>query len=343
MTTAKDYRTLVNDAMRESGANLDTLTTSTFSSSTDSLHLKFKQWVNQAYREMQMERRDWKKSTELVYKPLRPRLLVNTTATPAPTNETDYILGQESEADAQVIDYKSAAAESTSGGTLSTLWTASVSPLYLELKDVDGKFKFGENIDRTNSAGTVQTADWASVVGFGRYDLTYAMQLRNTARSIFEPIKDSFYIAQGTEDQATNSSDYDNDGTVRNRKLDYIPWITWQEMGLEEETSAVLGEPCYFTEDPTGLYDFFPRPNTEYRLRYYAQIAIDELSAHGDTPDLLPNDFHDAIFWRAVTYYAQHERKQELLRISADRYAFYKTRMEDLLGPEVTWGRKRIY
>lgn len=53
---ASTYLELVNKAIVESGVDLDQLTAGTFASPPDPYHVKFKNWVNDAWKEIQLER-----------------------------------------------------------------------------------------------------------------------------------------------------------------------------------------------------------------------------------------------------------------------------------------------
>lgn len=343
MATAKTYLTLVNDAIRESGVDLNEINTADsgaeFASPSDALQIRFKHWVNEAYRELQLERQQYESAVVQVYKPLRPRIRIDTTATPDVTALTDYVLGEESEAFAQVV------AKADGTGT----WTSGTYYGHLELDNIDGRFKFGETLDRANSSGTVQTANWCAYVGFGRYNLQNAFRSNDTtapignAYSVFQPDLNSMFLHEGVEEQALDSSEYDNDATLLSKKIYFLSWNQWMQLGYEDETADFRGVPEYCTKTPDGLYDFYPRPNTEYRLSYLAQMAIDELSAYTDTPDNLPADYHYAIVWRAVMYYAEYDDKNEVFRRAERRFMYYKLRMEELLMPRITWGPNRIY
>jgi hypothetical protein len=331
VATVKDYRTLTNDAMRESGATLTDLTTTTFVSTTEDLPVKFKQWVLQAYREIQMERQSWEPTYKEVYKILRPRMRVYANAGATPTTAA-YLRGLESASTNQAVQFVD----------FSAAWAAG-SVGNIEFVTQDNPYKFGEMCDRNNSAGTQVTANYCIVLGYGLYNLQAAFTGSATATTVFEPDKEKFFLGAGTNSSDALGSVFTFTSTIRNKLLSYMPWQQWVDNGFEAETSAPRGEPVYFTENPEGLYDFYPRPDTQYRLSYWAQQAIEELS--GSTPTAtqtrIPADFQDAIIWRAVMYYAEHDRKPELFQIASRRYVFYKTRMEDLLMPQVTWGRNQ--
>jgi hypothetical protein len=53
------YLTLVNDVQRETGQNLTDLTSVTFGTTTNSMQIKIKNWVKQAWRDIQASRRNW--------------------------------------------------------------------------------------------------------------------------------------------------------------------------------------------------------------------------------------------------------------------------------------------
>ena len=75
------YIDLVNFALRESGSTLDQLvynppTTDTWTSPSDPLYTKFRQWVKQAWVDIQTERRDWEYMQESATVLLNPAMEV---------------------------------------------------------------------------------------------------------------------------------------------------------------------------------------------------------------------------------------------------------------------------
>lgn len=56
---ARTYLQLVNDAIIESGTDLDEISSGSFSSTTNSMQVKWKRWVKQAWLDIQTERRNW--------------------------------------------------------------------------------------------------------------------------------------------------------------------------------------------------------------------------------------------------------------------------------------------
>lgn len=326
MTAAMTYLEAVNYFLEKSGSDLDQLTSVNFLTSTKDTHRRARSYVALAYREIQMERMDWEKTQVQVFKPLRPAYFVSTTASPAPTFGTDYIYGQESTSTAQTAN----TADSTGA------WASSTFLGNLELDAISDHFKFGEKISRTNSSKVVQTADWAVIEGWGRYDLKNAYLQANTTYTVFEPDKNSLIISPATVGQESHTTNYTLDADkIYTRQLQFVPWEMWVAANYED-VKATYGTPQFFTETPEGLYSFYPHPDNEYRLRYYGTMAIDELSAYNDTLDNIPADFHWGVVWRAVLAYAEYQRKAELFAIANRNWSFYKLRMEELLRPRMT-------
>jgi hypothetical protein len=96
------------------------------------------------------------------------------------------------------------------------------------------------------------------------------------------------------------------------------------------------------TDTPDGNYDFYPRPDNHYVVKYNYTKAVNELSLTTDVPLNLPSEYHDYIAWRALMYYAHFDNNAVLLKHATQRAAFYRNRMERRLMPQLTFGRNKF-
>ncbi len=322
MATALTYLQLVNEAIRQSRTSIDPLTTSNFASTTDPLQLDFKSWVNEAHREIQLERRKWRFKSKLANLLIGPRVYVEEEAsglvTPVATN---IIRGDDTGAHLTVV----------SVSLISGAWNAGTAKAYITYNTRDGQFKFNETCDIVNASDVVQTSNLFRVKGWGRYNL------QTEVSDLFEADLTTFAIqSTGGSSSQTNSSSFDP------TPLNFIAWDNWVQ-SFENQEGAAYGCPQYFTITPEGLYDFYPRPDKFYVLRFYYQKSIQDLTLYTDTPTDLPADYHNAIVWRAVMYYADGDDKDMLWRKARRRFEFYKKRLEENQMPTPVWAPNPFY
>lgn len=133
------YLELTNNAIRESGADLDVLTSGTFSSTTIKLQQKFIAWVAQAYKEIQLSSNSWEWKNKQTNLMIEPRIYVerfNTTLTEAVKG--GQIIGSTSLATATITDYTTITGTFAGGTAFAG---------YLHLKDYSGQLQFNELLD----------------------------------------------------------------------------------------------------------------------------------------------------------------------------------------------------
>jgi hypothetical protein len=321
--TAKDYLGLTNFAIRESAATQEELTSANFATTTDDLAKRFKNWVKDAWLELQLEREDWswmqKRSTIII----RPRLYVEQYAGTTDVVAGYVFKGSNTEASASIL---------TSGvKILSGTWVAGTFKGYLEFSDLDGVFKFNESLDIYQSDGTTSVvADTARVKGWGRYDLATEVS------DLLSPILSSFFI-QSTGGSSTQT----NTATFDLKPLTFLEWDKFVKVC--EGAPSTPGVPAVFTRCPDGTFDFWPRPNEEYVLHFTYQAEPQELAVYTDTLTGLQADYQDAIAWRAVMNYADWNRKSDVWLRANKRWQFYKRRLENRKMPVVRHSANRYH
>lgn len=324
---SKDYLTLVNDVIRESGTHLDYLTSSTFATTTDPMYTRFRNWVQEAYKRLQIDRGEiefmQKRATILV----SPRLLGTAWDLASEPTVGQIFKGAESGCAITVA--------STWGETVDGAIWADVGDAYLNYVpgapngDEFVPFKLNEPFDEYSFPGDGPAFALSVFVikGFGRYNLQTAVT------DLFEADNNSFQI-QSTGD----SPNQDNDSNMDLRNLVYVPWANWQgTYRAYDSNSSSL--PQIITTAPDGTYEIFPRLQQDYILHFNYLSEPGALSVYSDIPSNVPSEYHDAIVWRAVMFYAKYDRQFELLASAKEEFEWYKQKMDRNLVPTPTFGR----
>lgn len=310
-----NYLELTNNAIRESGYDIDDILIGDFLAPLDVMQTRFKRWVNQAWREIQQERNEWqfrRKKAQLI---ISPRFLVaeGDRATPPPVG-SEYV-GDDTETEFTVLGVT----------TLSGDWAVGNAEAWLDFEEYsnDLPIKWNEYFDEvspTPANVNVFRAKW-----FGRYDLMAMVP------DCLEPDLNTFFI------QSTGgSSQQDNTSAADNRILSYSNYTYWL-VGPENDQTG-RGRPYTFTTTPEGYFDFYPRPDKQYVLTFDYSVKPQELALAADTPEVLPANYHDMIVWRTVMYYAQYSDKPQLFISAQKRYETYKNRLERNQLPPLSWG-----
>ena len=310
------YLQLTNSAISESGVDLDALTSGNFASTTDPLAVRFKGWVNQSLREIEMERNEWSYKNKKAQVVIYPRLHVidGDRATEPPADSTYE--GVDSGSTFTVVDVT----------LLSGAWASGTAEAYIDLLDLSGPYSFNELYDET--APTAANADVFRAKWFGRYPLDTIVS------DLFEANNDTFTIqgASGLADTDLNTGDTDI------QKLTFVPWNLFNT-GMER--TQQFSRPYCFTQTPSGEYDFYPRPNQAYILTFDYSAEPQTLSAHGDSVTDMPALYQDMIVWRTVMYYADYDSKPAMFARAERRYEYYKNRAERNLMPPPTFAWNR--
>lgn len=90
-------------------------------------------------------------------------------------------------------------------------------------------------------------------------------------------------------------------------RLTYIPFKEYSE--ARDAWDSQSGTPTEFTILPNGKIRFFPTPNASGTVSYEYWKAAVEMSATTDSP-LIPEEFHDTIWWRAKWYWAVYDEAE---------------------------------
>ncbi len=312
---AKNYLELVNEALDEAGVYLDPLTSVTFASPDDRMYIRFKKWVNQAHKELLMDRNEWQFQSRPGMIIISPRIYVEfgSRATPPPAGATYRT--DETEATFEVV------------GTslLEGTWAGNDAKAYIDYIELDGQYKFNESV---NELTPTVDSDVFTIRDHGRYDLEVSYP------DLLEANPKSFYI------QSTGGSTVqDNDGGFDLRPLEYVP------NGIWDDSFAVAyggsGPPRLVTTGANGHYEFWPHPDKQYVLKFTYTAGPETLVDYDDTHSI-PEESEDIIVWRAVMNYCRYDKQPELLREAKVRYQFYKNIMDANQKPRFSFGLNRF-
>lgn len=326
-----NYLTLVNDAIRESGADLDSLTSSNFATTTDPLHIKFKNWVLQAYKEIQIETNALKYTQKRTTITINPRYHITQVATcTINLNNGFYLVGATTGNGIKMLS--SGTFETADSGSLVTDDFVGVVDYYTDGEFPSGTLKIGELLDLYQDDLTFLQADRFRVTGWGRYNL------HTMVSDLFEADEGSFLLQSLADGSAYNS--YEADANNDLKPIHFIPWSTFIKVG--ENATNAQGRPEYITKAPDGRYDFYPRPATAYNLHFTYTQEPGTLSAYTDSPSVLTqSEYHDILSWRAVMYYADYDRKPEIWSAANKRYRFYLRRLATNAMPAMGFAPSR--
>lgn len=328
MTTAKNYLTLVNDAVRESGAELDSLSSSTFSSPTNKDHIRFKEWIKQAWLEEQIERKLNYATTSRASIEIRPRVAVEQDASGTATVVSgDQITGSITDSVGLVYYVE----------LISGAWASGTAKAQLDFNQ-DGlsiNYQIYEplEVNAPGDSSKIFTSDYPS---WNFFSIAAANAANSTAISNVLGIdNDSFYM----KEFASAGSDVDKliDSTDQGSvfKVHYIPWDTFVESF--NVNTIDYGTPRYISRMPNGRYTMFPVPAFGYILGFNYQNTPQELSSYSDTLTNMRTEYQDIVVWRAVMAYAEFDRKKEVYARAKRRYLFYKKQWDDNMINDISW------
>jgi hypothetical protein len=345
---ASTYLELTNMAITQAGADLEQLTSTNFASPPDAYHVKFKDWVNQAWKEIQLER-GWKFSIQQNVEFIRTGGIRTDydAANAAQIVTPRFLKGVTSGTIGQVGSYTqlpTTADFSGFGGQGNALLT---------IISADGLFQLGEEITVYDGAATYNTVqdDTATPAfagglvykGLPSYNYMSAKTYPNSVDT------DEVYLYEAFTASGTNGRVLEN-----RRKLRYLDYADFRELLPQEVTSYVYDTPKYFTYSPDGLVEFYPMiPYTTefynsalvspWRLEYNSERTVQTLDLYTDVPTRIPAEYRDIVAWRAVMYYADDDSKPDKFRTSRRRYEFYKRRLEEELIDLPKWEPNPYY
>lgn len=302
---AKTYLEIVNEAITESRASLDQLTSANFASPPRTvLYNQFKRWANVAYRELMMKRPEWEYRSERAALEIWPRLhLSGLTYTPS---VGDVLVGTSSGVifTVQAVHtYEDVEGDADTEVTVSVEFSEDSDPSNIIIKEV---------IDQTEP---VATSSVGYIKAIGRYNFL------DEVDGMFElDIKD-VHLSYPAADADTYGNEL--------HKLTPLSRDKWQPSYSEYPWTSGYSHPHFITEMPDGNYDLFPKPLRNYILSFGFRRTWTEMSAYDDTPEALPEQYHDYLVWRVVQEYADFNQDSGLFmraKKHVDEYLYWLER-----------------
>lgn len=169
---------------------------------------------------------------------------------------------------------------------------------------------------------------------------TYTLAQIQAQITDFETYKDLHFI-----NDVRYSLCYDTTTGVSDETFAY--YYPYQDFrGWLDRQTRPTGKPTRYTIQPNLTLELSPTPDagrgTSYTFVFDYRIALDTLSGDSDTP-LMPVNFHEAIAWKAVMYWAmqrENQAKYGAAKLQYDRI-MYQMRSEQL--PETTFYLREFY
>jgi hypothetical protein len=291
---AKTFLDLVNEAIYETKASLDPLTTANFASPPRTiLYNRFKSWVNMGYRELQMKRKEWFFRKERATVEVYPRLLLaGLTYTPV---LGDILEGASSGIEFTVVTL-APLTEDIEGDSLIEMTVGVVPSAGFDLQNLILR----ETINKINGSPLTNIG---YLKGLGRYTFNdLVVQLEQIdMESINAHRPASVALSEGLSLGANTT------------KVIFVPWHEWGvKFEIDTFPNWTTDLPQYVTQAPDGTYEFYPMPATSFYVSFDFTRSLAELVNYQDTPASLPDRYHEYLMWRAVQEYADFDNQSKL-------------------------------
>jgi hypothetical protein len=316
---------LVNQSIQEAGKDQDDLTSVNFASPPDArMYGRFKRWVQQSYKELQMLRDEWEFKTARAVVFVLPAIYIEGGSRAVAPPVGTLLRGQDTEF---IIEVQQVILHS---GTW--LGGDAKATIYYTIPDANEAtdFKFNEEFDEIDEDLTVLDADVFRAKGWGRYDFVADGQVTD----FLEPFKLEFAL------QTTGgSSIQDNTEDVGLTPLVYVPWSDWT--WSINNWAGGRGTPNLITISPDGDFELWPRPEKQYVLSFTYTKSDGTLTTYDSTPSLLPARYHDMIVWMTVRKSGMYDRDRTIVARADEHIRLYRNSMEKNLLPDVTFAGSR--
>lgn len=115
-----------------------------------------------------------------------------------------------------------------------------------------------------------------------------------------------------------------------------VSFEEWREAYMYGAQQSVQTRPVVFAIGPQQQICLGPPPNGQYTITGDFMMAPTQMSADADEPTNLPADFHMAIVWQGLIYYASYEAAPEVLDRGEREFGKLIKRLDLLRGQEIT-------
>ena len=316
------YLDIVNRAVVESKISLDELTEANFAVPPRTImYNRFKDWVNDAYRELMHDHPEWFFRQERALVTIYPRIfLKDVTDT---ISAGDVLVGDISEVELTVVNVYSFEEVEGNGETEVTIEFIATTPSLIP------DLVRGETFTRV--ATLEDTAGIATLVGVGRYsfkDLVPTLEQINPDTIRAHPPTGSTSI---------------NYGTLRdnNYPIQVVPYRAWSaEYDLHPWTS---GHPNRITQTEQGTYAIYPQPQEAMMLSFSYSRELNLLEDALDVPEALPASQHMYLVWRAVEEFSDFDGNPVLYKRAKKHLTKYEHYLFRDQLPKLTWAPSLFY
>lgn len=286
---AKTFMELVNRALLESKVTLDPLTSLTFAAPSGSiLYDHFKTWINTAYEELALARPDWHFQQERATVPVYPRLHLTGITTPVAIGQT--FVGATSGVAFTVVDVHPFEDVEQDSGTETTISVTFDDPT--EARNLI----LTEAFDRVLPT---PVAGYAVFKGWGFYDFR---QLIPQLQGI---VQDSVFMTKTVADALA-------DGDNQAYPVYLLPWDKYCWRYPTRWVDNYFGKAQAIAQTPQGTFELYPRLDGPYLLSFDFTRVHTPMTLSTDTPNVIPDQWHLYIMWKAVLEYADFDGNAKL-------------------------------
>jgi len=110
--------------------------------------------------------------------------------------------------------------------------------------------------------------------------------------------------------------------------ITYLPYKKWRNQYRPRMNDRNDDRPQLFTITPDNKVRFEPRPDKIYTIEGDYKLSTQTLEADDDEVTGLPEDFHMAIVWKALMYYAHYEDAGEVMDEAEVNFGNMQHRLE---------------
>lgn len=114
----------------------------------------------------------------------------------------------------------------------------------------------------------------------------------------------------------------------------FVTYEDWGDFSVRLVGATQSGRPQIYSIRPDNQMVFWPTPDKIYTVNQDYFRTPQVLAANGDTPEA-PSQFHDAIMFKALTYYAAHDEATLTFQDATANYRRILRRMEASQLPKI--------
>lgn len=330
MPATTTYLTIVNNSIQEAGLELASFLAngSDFTTNTNAMMQRFRVWVSRAWKTIQQECYDWEFMQEEGVVNIDPGIMFYTDGTPFSTFATAFA----NTSNQSIFDQSGAVAiPNVPFGTAKDLTATSTLTLPFGYLNLIGTGSIPVNFALKPGAEYITTGGHKAYVhSWKSFDINEEIGAGDFQEVIQEIDSNSFRII-----------DFYNSTPSGELPLPFMAWESFRSS--YDQSAAFTGTPRLISEDNTGRWRLYPVPQYTYTLKfdYIRQPQI--LSAFGDIPRGLNDDFVDIIMWKALIYYGEFDEQPSVVLRARGHYKNLLSRLEQKNRAKFHFKPKRLW